>query len=84
MSMVVMVPSTGTMGLWSLPLVPYGGFDYDGDVGEHDVAGLQRGLAGSNGGLMPLVLVFFSVPCFPPSVSLLKARVLITCLITNM
>jgi hypothetical protein len=52
MSMVVMVPSTGTMGLWSLPLVPYGGFDYDGDVGEHDVAGLQRGLAGSNGGLM--------------------------------
>jgi hypothetical protein len=47
-----MVPSTGTMGLWSLPLVPYGGFDHDGDVGEQYVAGLQRDLAGSNGGLM--------------------------------
>jgi hypothetical protein len=52
-SMAVMVPSTGIMGSWSLPLVPYGGCGGDDDIEEpgmeeRDMASLWQGLVGSS------------------------------------
>jgi hypothetical protein len=36
-NVAAMVPSVGTMGSWSPPLVPYGGRGSDDDVVETDV-----------------------------------------------
>jgi hypothetical protein len=69
-NVAAMVPSVGTMGSWSPPLVPYGGRGGDDDVVETDMEepnmiGLRRGLVRSNGVWTQESHWYVALPCLP-------------------